>query len=276
VCTESQQCVANFTSPTAVPYHLQRIQGLSATDFPPRVKFCQWVQQQSVLNPPFLSNILFTDETGFTRDSIFNYHNCYVCCDENSHTVHESRYHQRFSLIIDKSTRRLSNLTTHSSKQANRKAVPPVHTEYSSRPPWGCSPSAKSEHVVYAWWCTSIFCSSCEMASKLFYHYFWDTLYYKFRNKIIYVYILFRPTEKAVLLLFKILNNILFFWSVIYVVPFEKLVPSRALILLSWRWRWYISPKRRLTFNGLHDVISQKTVLFITTAVTTSNPRSLT
>jgi hypothetical protein len=31
-------------------------------------------------------------------------------------------------------------------------------------------------------------------------------------------------------------------------------------------------PKRRLTFNGLHGVISQKIVLFITTAVRTSNP----
>jgi hypothetical protein len=31
-----------------------------------------------------------------------------------------------------------------------------------------------------------------------------------------------------------------------------------------------VSPKRRLTFNGLHSIISQKVVLFITTAVRTS------
>jgi hypothetical protein len=31
-------------------------------------------------------------------------------------------------------------------------------------------------------------------------------------------------------------------------------------------------PKRRLTYNGLHDVVSQKTVLFVTTPVRTSNP----
>jgi hypothetical protein len=36
---------------------------------------------------------------------------------------------------------------------------------------------------------------------------------------------------------------------------------SAWFILLSWRWRRHISPKRRLTFNGLHDVISQKTEL---------------
>jgi hypothetical protein len=35
-----------------------------------------------------------------------------------------------------------------------------------------------------------------------------------------------------------------------------------GLILLPWRWRWYVPPKRRLTFNGLHGVISQKILLF--------------
>jgi hypothetical protein len=29
-----------------------------------------------------------------------------------------------------------------------------------------------------------------------------------------------------------------------------------------WRWRQYIPPKRRLTLNGLHGVISQEMVLF--------------
>jgi hypothetical protein len=37
-----------------------------------------------------------------------------------------------------------------------------------------------------------------------------------------------------------------------------------------------VPPKRRLTFNGLHGVISQKIVLFITTAVRTSNPAQFT
>jgi hypothetical protein len=46
-------------------------------------------------------------------------------------------------------------------------------------------------------------------------------------------------------------------------------------ILRPWRWRRYVPPKCRLTFNELHDIISQKTVLFITTAVWTSNPTLL-
>jgi hypothetical protein len=47
------------------------------------------------------------------------------------------------------------------------------------------------------------------------------------------------------------------------------------LILPPWRWRRYVLPKRRLIFNRLQGVISQKMVLFITTAVRTSNPTPL-
>jgi hypothetical protein len=43
-------------------------------------------------------------------------------------------------------------------------------------------------------------------------------------------------------------------------------------ILRSWRFKRHFPPKCRLTFNGLYDVISQKTELFITTAVRNSRP----
>jgi hypothetical protein len=39
-----------------------------------------------------------------------------------------------------------------------------------------------------------------------------------------------------------------------------------------WRWRQYVPLKRQLTLNGLHGVVYQKMVLFITTAVWTSSP----
>jgi hypothetical protein len=44
------------------------------------------------------------------------------------------------------------------------------------------------------------------------------------------------------------------------------------LILRPWRGRPHVTPQRRLTFNGLHGVISQKIDLFMTTAGGTSNP----
>jgi hypothetical protein len=35
-----------------------------------------------------------------------------------------------------------------------------------------------------------------------------------------------------------------------------------GLLFLPWRWKRHVSPKRQLTFNGLHGVISQKIKLF--------------
>jgi hypothetical protein len=45
----------------------------------------------------------------------------------------------------------------------------------------------------------------------------------------------------------------------------------KAEPLRPWIRRRYFPPKRRLPFNGLHGVISQKTALFIITSVRTSN-----
>jgi hypothetical protein len=39
-----------------------------------------------------------------------------------------------------------------------------------------------------------------------------------------------------------------------------------------WRWKRYVPPKPRLTFNGLHGVISRKIEFFIITAARTSHP----
>jgi hypothetical protein len=52
----------------------------------------------------------------------------------------------------------------------------------------------------------------------------------------------------------------------------KKLARKLNLFLRPWRLRRYVPPKRRLTLNGLHGVISQTMILFITTAVKTSNP----
>jgi hypothetical protein len=46
------------------------------------------------------------------------------------------------------------------------------------------------------------------------------------------------------------------------------------LIFRPRRWRRNFPGKRRLTFNGLHGVISQKE-LFVTTAVRTSDPTKI-
>jgi hypothetical protein len=43
-------------------------------------------------------------------------------------------------------------------------------------------------------------------------------------------------------------------------------------ILPLCKWKRYVVPKHRLTFGGLHGVMSQKMIPLITTGVRTSNP----
>jgi hypothetical protein len=64
---------------------------------------------------------------------------------------------------------------------------------------------------------------------------------------------------------------------IVYIFRVEKSASSHLLtlvplsrIFLLWRWRWYVSPKRRFT-QGLYGATSQKTAFFIVTAVKTSS-----
>jgi hypothetical protein len=54
-------------------------------------------------------------------------------------------------------------------------------------------------------------------------------------------------------------------------VIFGNQVERKAKLATS-KWMRHVPPKRRLTYNGLHGVVYQKTELFITTAVGTSDP----
>jgi hypothetical protein len=47
----------------------------------------------------------------------------------------------------------------------------------------------------------------------------------------------------------------------IYLVPTSRWFLV-WLIFRPWKWRWYVHPKRRLTFKGLHSIITQKTKIF--------------
>jgi hypothetical protein len=54
-----------------------------------------------------------------------------------------------------------------------------------------------------------------------------------------------------------------------------RTVVRLTTILRPWRWRRYVPPKRRVQLYGLHGVISQKMILFKSTAVKNSNPTNL-
>lgn len=82
------------------PYHLQKVQGLSENDFEPRRAFCTWLLEACAANPLFLPSVLFTDEAGFTRNGIVNFHNSHRWHEENPHGIFQSRHQQQFSINV--------------------------------------------------------------------------------------------------------------------------------------------------------------------------------
>jgi hypothetical protein len=81
------------------PYHLQRVQHLLPNDNEQRLQFCNRLQT----NWQSLDNILFTDETLFTRDGINNTRHSHTWANENPHAVVEcnSTYNYPTLFLLD-------------------------------------------------------------------------------------------------------------------------------------------------------------------------------
>ncbi|KAL0819430.1 hypothetical protein ABMA28_007535 [Loxostege sticticalis] len=90
----SQYCIWKIISSEMHPFHYRKVQELSDSDRQPRVSFCEWV----LANPN--ANILFTDESLFTRIGIFNSHNEHYWSYVNPKLSKRHSYQHRFSLNV--------------------------------------------------------------------------------------------------------------------------------------------------------------------------------
>lgn len=84
------------------PFHFQKVHAMLQNDFPARVIFSNWLQNQKNEDPNFFCNILFSDEATFTRDGFFNLHNAhnYAYVGENPHKIKETKHQQKFSINV--------------------------------------------------------------------------------------------------------------------------------------------------------------------------------
>ncbi|XP_046435973.1 uncharacterized protein LOC124187828 [Neodiprion fabricii] len=82
------------------PYHIQKVQAFHGPDGATRRMFCTWVLQQTEADPLIVFNILFTDESNFDRDGVFNCHNIHHWAEENPHDIRKSRNQVRWSLNV--------------------------------------------------------------------------------------------------------------------------------------------------------------------------------
>lgn len=82
------------------PYHLQNVQALQPGDAQQRLAFCHWLLQQHAQNNDFISHVVWSDESCFTRDGINNCHNEHVWALQNPHAIRARRFQQRFSINV--------------------------------------------------------------------------------------------------------------------------------------------------------------------------------
>ena len=89
----NQLCIWDILSRNSMyPYHVQRVQGFSVSDYGPRLQFCQLIVNKINENPNFCKIILFTDKAVFARNKIFNYHNFHQWAVENLKTIYQKKH----------------------------------------------------------------------------------------------------------------------------------------------------------------------------------------
>lgn len=76
------------------PYHFQPVQDLLLADYPRRVEFCRWLQENREIN------ILWTDEATFSRIGLFNVHNEHYWSSRNPHLTRRHAFQVRFTLNV--------------------------------------------------------------------------------------------------------------------------------------------------------------------------------
>jgi hypothetical protein len=82
------------------PYHYVKVQALRPGDYPLRVEFCEWLLGRHRIDPRFIQNILWTDESYFSQDGIFNQHNNHIWATENPFAVHPRAHQHRFGINL--------------------------------------------------------------------------------------------------------------------------------------------------------------------------------
>lgn len=80
------------------PYHRTQVQKLHDGDEQLRVAFCEDLLRRHRADPDFLSSILFTDESLFTRAGCFNTHNSHHYAEENPHVTRNRGFQERWKV----------------------------------------------------------------------------------------------------------------------------------------------------------------------------------
>lgn len=76
------------------PFHLRRCQELTPTDHVPRLEFSRWLLEN------WQRNVIWTDESTFTRVGMYNQHNTHLWMHENPHASRAASFQHRYSVNV--------------------------------------------------------------------------------------------------------------------------------------------------------------------------------
>lgn len=82
------------------PYHFTPVQHLHEGDAERCLEFCRWIINQNERDNTFCARILFSDESLFTREGLFNTHNMHYWAEENPFLIRERSFQVRWKLNI--------------------------------------------------------------------------------------------------------------------------------------------------------------------------------
>lgn len=81
-------------------YKFVTLQAIEPNDPPQRVEFCEMVLVRTQEDPNYLNKIIWTDESKFTREGVFNRRNSHYWAAENPHFVREAGFQYKFGFNV--------------------------------------------------------------------------------------------------------------------------------------------------------------------------------
>lgn len=82
------------------PYHIELNKEFYGDDFSNRITFCTWLLNKIIKMPNFLSQILFSDETTFKNNGVFNKHNMHYYATKNRHWTRNINQQNRWFINV--------------------------------------------------------------------------------------------------------------------------------------------------------------------------------
>ncbi|CAG9786978.1 unnamed protein product [Diatraea saccharalis] len=78
------------------PYKIHKVQALIPEDLPRRRTFCRWLLDQQQRLPGFIQHVIWTDESTFTRNGMWNRRNSHLCSETNPRATQETGHQTRW------------------------------------------------------------------------------------------------------------------------------------------------------------------------------------